>query len=133
MRGQREKRTTIGYVRENATVDVLEQYGGVLLHRSQVSSDLLSYLDKYRSHLAGAGDLLLANYLAKRGINRTQVCVLTLNRYMLDAVGFTVKRVPTDKQTKEARYLRAVSELKDRGDFRLWAPASGAAPAPASS
>ncbi len=119
-----EKRSVIGYVKENATVDILESYGGIMFHRSQIDTDaFMSYLHKTNKYTKGAEDLLLSNYFAQRSLQKTQICSLTLNRYILDGVGYTEhreQRKHRGKQLQEQIYQGVIKGLRHDGLFCLW-------------
>lgn len=119
-----EKRSIIGYVKENATVDVLESYGSIVFHRSQIDTDsFMSYLQKTANYPRGSEDLLLANYFAQRSLQKTQICSITLNRYILDGAGYTEHREQRKhraKQVQEDIYQTAIKKLRADGLFCLW-------------
>ena len=116
-----EKRSIIGYVKENATVDLLESYGGIMFHRSQIDDTFKSYLNAYANCSKGAEDLLLANYFAKLRLQRTQVCSYTLNRYMLDCLGYTDnKQKHHTKLAQEQLYQILIKTLRANKLFCLW-------------
>lgn len=120
-----EKRSIIGYVKENATVDILESYGCVFFHRSQIGDDFMEYLKACKKTQADAGavlcsDMILSNYFAKNTLMRTQMCTLNINRFMLDAAGFTEHRKHRDKPAKEEVLLRTAMALRKDKMFYLW-------------
>jgi len=123
-----DNRTIIGYVRENATVDILETHGVIWLNRQQVvKSDFMQMLKKYGDGLVKGllcGDTLLSNYMASRNIFRTQICTLTLNRYLLEVGGFSDHRRRRTKQAKEIVVANTVKLLQSNGSFHIWATAA---------
>ena len=119
-----EQRTMIGYIKDNATVDVLETFGTILLHRRYLEDDFIVYLDRVQLLIADSysfcTDMLLSNYLTSKGIIKTQLCNLNINRFMLDSGGFTEKRKSRSKSDKEQIYLNTVNYLRAINSFKLW-------------
>jgi hypothetical protein len=122
-----EVRNTLGYVRENATVDYLESCGSVLIHRSQLKDDFLVYLAKAKAKDTGSElapnqetlsmDVILSNYFAKHRFLRTQICNFAINRFMLIRAGYFQNYRELDEQDKRDLYERTVKHLRSKGCF----------------
>ena len=118
-----ERRTVIGYLKENATVDILQQYCSIFLHRSTLANDFQDYLEQCKHLLCSAtqsSDVIISNYFARKGIVRTQICTLTINRYIIDVGGFTERRPQYAKDVQETQYQGTIAALKSSQIFSLW-------------
>ena len=119
-----DARSIIGYVRDNATIDILETAGVIVFDRNQiVKRDFMALVEPFRAGLAAqqyCGDVLLSNYFGGRGVFRTQICTLSLNRFMLEVCGYSDRRRRRSKPAKEAVIANTVKALQSANAFRLW-------------
>lgn len=126
-----EERNSVGYIRENATVDYLEASGSVLIHRSLLKDDFQNYLDKVlikpsegaegtkstEGAEALSADVLLSNYFAKHGTLRTQVCNLAINRFMLVRGGYLKNYMEPSETEKRELFERTIKHLRREKSF----------------
>lgn len=116
---QHEERNMIGYVRETATIDFLESCGSILLRRSQLKDDFMDYLKTAVGSGSDAlsSDVILSNYFAKHKILRTQICTLTLNRFMLNRCGYQKCYTELPAAEKQSLFEKTVRHLRAKGVF----------------
>jgi hypothetical protein len=118
-----EKRTLLGYVRENATVDYLETSGSILIHRNQLQNDFLTYLSKVWPKTSAtelSTDIILCNYLALKNTVRTQICNIIINRYMMERMGCFKNNVAMPDQEKRDMYENTVKHLRTLKCFNVY-------------
>lgn len=103
-------RNSIGYMHENATIDILELSGSVFAYSEDLNpSELISY-DQINP------DVGLANLCAQKGISRLQICTLTLNRFILEKMHI----LPNNKDNQLSSYLEGLEYLKKHDKLYLW-------------
>lgn len=98
-----DKRNAIGYVTDNATVDILELAGTIL-----VKASYLEHLD-FSAH--SNPDTVLSNYFAQHKIYRVQVCTLALNRFMMAGCKYVTKLSTFDEVSEEIESLKEQCKL----------------------
>lgn len=114
-----EQRTIHGYVRDNATVDYLESFGSILIHRSRLKEDFVDYLTTvWQADLSQ--DVIFNNYLAKHKILRTQICNLSINRYLLYRGGYLRGHTELPEADKRALYENTAQYLRTKDSFYIY-------------
>jgi hypothetical protein len=116
-----EKRTLLGSVQENATVDYLESVGSILIHRSQLQDDFLIYLGKvWTNDITLSPDVILCNYFALKNIMRTQVCNIIINRYMMARMACFKNHKELPDQEKRDTYENTIKHLRGLQCFSVY-------------
>lgn len=112
-----EERNMIGYVKETATIDYLESSGSILLRRSQIQDDFTDYVKAVEMTESLSADVVLSNYFAKHNVLRTQICSLTINRFMLDRCGYHKNYYEPPAADKQALFEQTVRHLRAKELF----------------
>lgn len=115
-----EKKTEFGYVRENATIDYLEISGSILIHRSQLFNDFISYINRVLTLEHSLNDdVLLCNFLASKKVMRTQICSIFINRFMMDRLE-CFKHCHIDEEQKKESFVNTAITLRKADMFRAY-------------
>ena len=108
------KRSQIGYTRDNSTVDLLEISGSMYFTGPQIDNLKDSLRQETYTRITGA--VFLANYFAKKGIYRTQICNLDNNKYIMQQFNLFQKAVKLNMND----YYLEINRIYKEDMFYLW-------------
>jgi hypothetical protein len=99
----------LGYINQNALVEVLEMEGTIFFNLDIIQSEWFQLDTKTRNI---NNSLLLSNILSKHNILRSQICNLTFNRHVLIKMGFFQNSHKEPEKTDD--YLSSLASLKSK-------------------
>ena len=125
-----ETRNQVGYGKDTMTVDYLELWGGIIVHRSLLDDSAPELPDMVQKDTGDIADctsdisdsahlslcpslsfeLAMSSYLAERSYSRLQICNLYINRYVMIRMGLHEETMndceKSDQCVKIAAFMR---------------------------
>jgi hypothetical protein len=121
------QRNQCGWINSNATMDILELRGSVLID-AKILTGFTDYVRKItlpdtitEAEAADYTSVLLSNFLANKNVMRTQICNIELSRLLLEHFdSFQKEPKHSNDNDKNVSLVKIIQNLYEQNMFYLW-------------